>query len=145
MEKQKLGLAIICSGTGFEARAIRFLEEQLGWKEGLDYDLIAKPGSVHSLAADGKKFRHHQQSLVDDIVFLVENHKLPRVVVLDHGSCAWFKELSEQDRAFSGQPQTAMLREALDYLRGLLPSGVQVEAWYGYGKEDGEIRFEKVA
>ena len=142
MNKSKETLAVVCSGTGFTSLAIRFIEEKNNLEE-KDYDLLAIPGSIHSLAIASRRFRLHRKVLEEQISFLVEKHGLKRVFVLEHENCAWFKELSESDKAFFEKSQDDVFKEALQLIQSLLPRNTLVEAWQAREKE-GKVEFEKL-
>jgi len=135
-------LVIVCSGTGFTSPAIRFIEEKCNLKE-KDYDLLAIPGSIHSLAISSRRLRPHRVALEGQINFLTEKHSLKNVLVIEHQDCAWFKELSETDKAFFDKTQDEIFQETLEFLKPLLPAGTAIKSWHASEKE-GKIEFNRL-
>lgn len=134
---QKKNLVIMCSGTGFTKDAIKFLADKIDEE---DFDLIAAPGGIQSLIVSSRQSRHHQRSLEEQIIFLLEKHKLSRIIVLEHRNCAFFKELSEYDRSFFERSQDDVFRDAIEELKKIIPSNITIEIWYG-DLEDKNVKF----
>lgn len=142
MNKFKDTLVIVCSGTGFTSLAVRFAEEKCNLEE-KDYDLLAIPGSIHSLAITSRRLRLYKTVLEEQIEFLLEKHGLKHIFVLEHADCAWFKELSETDKGFFEKSQDDVFKETLQFLKSMLPRNTLIEAWRAYKKEE-KVEFEKL-
>ncbi len=139
-------LVICCSSHIFLPYTREFVEKGLGLEPG-QYDLLAVPGGPQFLLLTEylPKFAWVGQRWVK---FLIERHRLKRVIVISHEDCAWYSEerfvpkflqkfgvgKSLKDR------QREDLREIVHALHALgLP--ISVEAYYAEKSSDGRVRF----
>jgi len=142
-------LVISCSSNAFYPFLREFLEKALGLAEG-SFDVLLVPGGGQFLlladylpkfAWAGRKW----------ISFLVERHRLSRVVVVAHDDCAWYAEERllpafllrfGHDTLSAAERQKRDLREIADSLRTLFPA-TSVEAWFAEKGADGILTFVK--
>ncbi len=146
VEPESTVLVICCSSNAFLPYTQEFLERQLGLGPG-SYDLLAVPGGPQFLLLTEylPKFAWVGHRWVK---FLVERHRLKRVIVISHEECAWYREerfvpqflqkfgvgKSLKDR------QREDLREIVHALHALgLP--ISVEAYYAEKSSDGKVHF----
>jgi hypothetical protein len=135
-------LVVTCSGTGCTHEVVKFLERAYELKE-YDYDILAIPGSIHSLGTASIATRPFKDAIDFFIRFLFESHQLTRIIVIDHDECTWFSYLKKQDSAFRKTTQQAMRDQLNASLIKKLPQGILYDCWY-VSKKDGEYMFEKV-
>lgn len=150
VEKESAVLVIACSSNAFLPYTQEFLEKQLGLAVG-SYDLLAVPGGPQFLLLTEylPKFAWVGHKWVK---FLVERHRLKRVIVLSHEDCAWYSEerlvpafLQKFGMGKSlKERQREDLREIVGALRNLaLP--VAIEAYYAEKGPGGFVRFQREA
>ncbi len=146
VEQESSVLVICCSSNLFLPYTQEFLEKQLGLGPGR-YDLLAVPGGPQFLLLTEylPKFAWVGQRWVK---FLVERHRLRRVIAISHEDCAWYSEerLVPQFLQKFGvgrslkERQREDLREIVQALRTLgLP--ISVEAYYAEKGADGRVHF----
>jgi hypothetical protein len=140
--KKKDTLVVTCSGTGCTHEVVKFLERSYELRE-CDYDLLAVPGSIHSLGGSSIAIRPFKETIDFFISFLVEHHLLTRVVAIDHDDCAWFSHLKQTDPAFKKVSQREMRDTLNARLLKKLYLGISFDCWF-VSKKDGEYMFEKV-
>jgi carbonic anhydrase len=137
-------VVVHCSDYRFQTVIRDFLQQ------GLDiasYDLLALPGGPHFASTAMEIVVPKQQQVgKDSLRFLIEQHDITRVILVDHSDCAFFRErlaffFSEPSPS---QKQLAKLRTACDVLRDWFPK-VTVEAYFAEAREDHLVRFTKVA
>lgn len=150
VEKESTVLVIACTSNVFLPYTREFLEKHLGLSEG-SYDLLAVPGGGQFLLLTEylPKFAWVGHRWVK---FLVERHRLRRVIVMAHQDCAWYSE-ERLVPAFLQkfgvgkslkERQREDLREIAHALRQLsLP--ITVEAYYAEKSADGFVQFTKEA
>ncbi len=148
VEKESVVLVIACNSNVFLPYTREFLEQHLGLSEG-SYDLLAVPGGPQFLLLTEylPKFAWVGHKWVK---FLVERHRLKRVIVFSHEDCAWYSE-ERLVPAFLQkfgvgkslkERQREDLREIVGALRNLsLP--IAVEAYYAEKGADGFVQFRK--
>ena len=78
--------AIYCSDGRIGAQTADFLSAGLGVPR---YDRVCLPGGPASLAGHPQAYVQ-QQGVVDELHFLVEAHKLERVILIAHEGCAFY-------------------------------------------------------
>lgn len=141
--KEKDTLVIMCSGTGFPQKVFGFLNRNYGLGE-IDYDLLAIPGGAYSLVLTAflPKFRWTAERWVK---FLTKEHRLKRIIVIDHEGCSWFKKLavSEPSLINKAAVQRLALNLAISALAHSVPEEIILEAWYA-SKKGSEVQFEKI-
>lgn len=149
-EQESAVLVICCSSNVFLPYTQEFLAKQLGLGPG-SYDLLAVPGGPQFLLLTEylPKFAWVGHRWVK---FLVERHRLKKVIVISHEDCAWYS-----DERFVPQflqklgvgrslkeRQREDLREIVHAL-GNLGLPISVEAYYAEKSPDGRVRFVKEA
>ncbi|MEM4217910.1 MAG: hypothetical protein QXZ09_07785 [Candidatus Methanomethylicaceae archaeon] len=162
VEPESSVLVICCSSNAFLPYTQEFLERQLGLGPG-NYDLLAVPGGPQFLLLTEylPKFAWVGHRWVK---FLIERHRLKRVIVISHEDCAWYSEerfvpqflhaarglhlrlpeAGEDARSRRSLAQREDLREIVHALHALeLP--ISVEAYYAEKSSDGRVRFQKEA
>ncbi len=130
-------LVVYCSDGRFVQQCDDFVEKTLKIE---DYDLLAVPGGPQFLCALEylPKLRWAGRRWLD---FLVEAHRLERVVLISHQDCGWYKRLHGGNDDHQAR-QMDDLRRARADLMETLPS-VRVDAYFA-SVEDGNVKFEPV-
>ncbi len=150
-EQQSSVLVITCTSNVFVPYVREFLEKHLGLPEGT-YDWLAVPGGPQFLLLTEylPKFAWVGQKWLK---FLIERHRLKRVIVISHEDCAWYNEerlLPAFLQKYGGldkslkERQKDDLREVTGILRNLL-APIAIEAYYAAKGSDGFIYFTKEA
>ena len=105
------------------------------------YDRVALPGGPACLA-DHQQAYVQTQGVVDELRFLIEVHKLQRIVLLAHEGCAFYAtRLELKDRRLELLQQADLVRAAA-FVRRI--TGIEtVEAYFARLGDDG-IVFETV-
>jgi hypothetical protein len=146
VEHESTVLVIACSSNAFLPYTQEFLEKQLGLGPGR-YDLLAVPGGPQFLLLTEylPKFAWVGHRWVK---FLVERHRLKRVIVISHEDCAWYSE-ERLVPAFLQkfgvgkslkERQREDLKEIVAALRNL---ALPVEAYYAEKGADGFVQFQR--
>lgn len=152
-------LFLDCAGSGMVRQMNNFFEENYEYEY---CDNLRPVGSIYSLLVNRtvvymneskKKFVLFRNSLIIAIDYLVNEHKLNKIVVVSEPKCALYKDLCFFDSInlidkFSSQKEA--FREALKRLRNFVTSitmrynyNLPIEAWYVIF-ENGRTVFEKV-
>lgn len=149
-ERESTVLVITCSSNVFLPYTQEFVEQGLGLPAG-SYDLLAVPGGPQFLLLTEylPKFAWVGHRWVK---FLVERHRLKRVIAISHEDCAWYSE-ERLVPAFLQkfgvgkslkERQREDLKEVVAALRNLsLP--VAMEAYYAEKGADGFVHFQREA
>jgi len=145
VEHESSVLVIACSSNVFLPYTQEFLEKHLGLGPG-QYDLLAVPGGPQFLLLTEylPKFAWVGHRWVK---FLVERHRLKRVIAIAHEDCAWYgaeqfvpQFLQKFAESSLKERQREDLREIVQALRALgLP--ITIEAYYAEKSPDGKVRF----
>lgn len=145
-EQESAVLVICCSSHVFLPYTQEFVEKGLGLSSG-QYDLLAVPGGPQFLLLTEylPKFAWVGHKWVK---FLVEHHRLKRVIAISHEDCAWYSEerfVPQFLQKFGvgrslKERQREDLREIVQALRNLgLP--ILIEAYYAEKSQEGRVRF----
>jgi hypothetical protein len=145
VEPESAVLVISCSSNAFLPYTQEFLEKHLGLGPGA-YDLLAVPGGPQFLLLTEylPKFAWVGHRWVK---FLVERHRLKRVIAIAHEDCAWYgaeqfvpQFLQKFAASSLKERQREDLRQIVQALRALgLP--ITIEAYYAEKSPDGKVRF----
>jgi hypothetical protein len=101
--------AIYCSDGRVGEHFDDFLQNGLGLPR---YDRIALPGGPAGLAGYAEA-RLEQDGLVDELRFLIEAHKLSRVVLIQHQNCAFYAaRLKVSDKQIEHLQRADLVRAA---------------------------------
>ena len=105
------------------------------------YDRVALPGGPASLAGHPES-RLEEQGVVDELKFLVEVHKLKRLVLIEHQACAFYAT-----RIGLSEPRLELVQKA-DLVRAAAFANrvtglVNIEGYFARLVE-GVVRFERV-
>jgi hypothetical protein len=130
--------AVYCSDGRVGEQFDDFLQNGLGLPR---YDRVALPGGPACLA--GHPQAHlEEQGVLDELQFLVEVHKLRRVVLIAHQSCAFYGT-----RLDLKEPRLELLQKA-DLVRAAAVvhrvTGLDAVEGYFARLNDGKITFESV-
>lgn len=105
------------------------------------YDRVALPGGPACLA--GHPQAHlEEQGVVDELKFLVEVHKLRRVVLIAHQGCAFYRTRLELDEPRLERVQRADLVRAAAFVHRV--TGVKAIEAYFLRLQDDRVTFETV-
>ncbi|HVU65174.1 MAG TPA: carbonic anhydrase [Phycisphaerales bacterium] len=130
--------ALYCSDGRIGEQFDDFLQTGLGLPR---YDRIALPGGPACLA--GHPQAHlEEQGVVDELRFLVEVHKLKRVVLIQHQSCAFYAARLELKEPRLELLQKADLVRAAAYVHRV--TGLDAVEAYFARLADGKMTFEPV-
>lgn len=132
-------VAVFCSDGRFGDQADEFLHKGLGLSQ---YDRVVLPGGPGSLAGHDRANVAAEGALAD-LRFLIEAHKLDRVVLIQHDGCAFYGQgLGLEAEAV--EPQQAVdLRKAAGLIREQTGVG-QIEGYFARRTDQERIVFEPV-
>jgi len=151
VEKISSVLVITCSSNAFMPYVSEFLEKQLGLPQG-SYDWLAVPGGPQFLLLTEylPKFAWVGQKWLK---FLIERHRLNRLIVISHEDCAWYKEerllpaffqkYGVLDKSLKDR-QKEDLRAVSAIVRDLV-TPIAIEAYYAEKGSDGFVHFTQEA
>lgn len=131
--------AVYCSDGRVGEHFDDFLQNGLGLPR---YDRVSLPGGPACLAG------HPQASLeekgvVDELHFLVEVHKLKRLVLIAHQACAFYTTRLELKDPRLELVQKADLVRAAAYVHRV--TGLdRIDAYFARITDDGAVRFEPI-
>lgn len=130
--------AIYCSDGRVGEQFDDFLMNGLGLPR---YDRVALPGGPACLA--GHTEAHVEEGgVVDELRFLVEVHKLSRVVLIQHSGCAFYSARLHLPNSLLEAQQKIDLVKSGQYIQRLT-SIKSVQGYYAR-IDDGKVRFEPV-
>ncbi len=152
MKPKRDTLVIMCSGPQDMNAFLNFTQSDSGLglgKEGITFDLLAIPGCVHSLnKSNSILFVEYLRALEGWINFLVNEHKIKRIILIDHPDCAWFEKLTEirLDKEMLKERLEEQSREFIQTSKALKFKfhEIIVESYKMYILEGDDIRFEKI-
>jgi hypothetical protein len=130
--------AIYCSDGRVGEHFDDFLQNGLGLPR---YDRVALPGGPACLA-NHPQAHLEEQGVVDELKFLVDAHRLKRVVLIAHQNCAFYvSRLELKDRRLELVQRSDLVRAAAVVHR---VTGIDdIDAWFAR-LGDGGIHFEPV-
>ncbi|MGC4032844.1 MAG: hypothetical protein QM754_14140 [Tepidisphaeraceae bacterium] len=105
------------------------------------YDRIALPGGPACMAGHAQA-RLEEQGVVDELNFLIEAHKLSRVVLIQHEGCAFYKGRLNVRQQSIEQLQIADLARAAFSIRHYTKLE-SIEGYFCRITESG-VKFEKI-
>ncbi|MBS0197485.1 MAG: hypothetical protein JSR77_12075 [Planctomycetes bacterium] len=130
--------AIYCSDGRLGEHFDDFLQQGLSLPR---YDRVTLPGGPACLA--GHPQAHlEEQGVVDELQFLVEVHKLKRVVLIAHSGCAFYGNRLELKEPRLELVQRADLVRAAAFVHRVTSLNA-IEAYFAR-LEEGRVRFEAV-
>ena len=130
--------AIYCSDGRVGEHFDDFLQHGLGLPR---YDRVTLPGGPACLA--GHPQAHlEEQGVVDELRFLVDVHGLKRLVLLQHGGCAFYKSRLELNEPRLELVQRADLVRSAAYCHRV--TGLDAIDAYFARLTEGRLRFERV-
>ncbi len=138
-EKNRIhAAAIYCSDGRLNEHFDDFLQNGLNLPR---YDRVALPGGPASLAGHPES-RLEEQGVVDELKFLVEVHKLKRLVLIEHQACAFYAA-----RIGLSEPRLELVQKA-DLVRAAAfanrVTGLENIEGYFARLVDGRVQFERV-
>src|SRR5688572_11417651 len=130
--------AVYCSDGRIGEQFDEFLQQGLGLPR---YDRVTLPGGPACLA--GHEQAHlEERGVVDELKFLVEVHKLSRVVLIAHQGCAFYGNRLKLEEPRLELVQRADLVRAAAYVHRV--TGLdRIEGYFARLRE-GHIEFEQV-
>lgn len=130
--------AVYCSDGRIGEQFDEFLQQGLGLPR---YDRVALPGGPACLA--GHEQAHlEERGVVDELKFLVEVHKLTRVVLIAHQGCAFYGSRLKLEEPRLELVQRADLVRAAAYVHRVTNID-RIEGYFARLR-DGHIEFEAV-
>ena len=137
-QKRIHAAAIYCSDGRFGEAFDDFLTRGLSLPK---YDRVALPGGPAALAGYSQA-RLAEEGVVDELKFLVDAHELDRVILIQHGGCAFYKgRLGVREQSLE-QLQKADLARAAYTVRHAI--GVTAIEGYFARPDPKGIQFEKI-
>lgn len=129
-------VVIHCSDHRFQAGFHEFLSEGL---QLVSYALLAVPGGGHFVTLENLMPKFSSVNF-HSLSFLLKRTRSPRVILIGHDDCLFFKERAQFffTEAEFNQKQIANLKKAQNALRERLP-GKHVELYFADSIEDGAI------
>jgi len=130
--------AIYCSDGRMGAHFDDFLSNGLKLPR---YDRVALPGGPAALA-EHPQTRLEHDAVADELKFLVEVHRLERIVLIQHQNCAFYTGRLKLSGVDVEKRQLEDLRRAADFVRRV--TEVQrIEAYFAR-QFDGHVGFEVI-
>ena len=137
-QKRIHAAAIYCSDGRFGEAFDEFLMKGLGLPK---VDRVALPGGPAALAGYSQA-RLAESGVIDELKFLVEAHELDRVILIQHGGCAFYKgRLNVREESLE-QLQKADLARAAYAVRHAIDVS-NIEGYFARPDPEG-IQFEKI-
>ena len=130
--------ALHCSDGRLGEHIDDFLHNVLGLPK---YDRLAIPGGAACLAGHFATYRE-EESLAEQLRFLIAAHRLRRVVLIAHEGCAHYIERLHVSPLQLHEMQLADLHKAVVRVQSL-GSHLDVEPIFAY-RHNAEVRFERV-
>ena len=130
--------AIYCSDGRVGEHFDEFLQQGLGLPR---YDRVALPGGPACLAGH-EQANLEERGVVDELKFLVEVHKLSRMILIGHQGCAFYTSTLNLEQPRLELVQRADLVRAAAYVHRITGLG-QIEGYFARLR-DGHIEFEQV-
>lgn len=128
--------AIYCSDGRVGEHFDDFVQNGLGIQR---YDRVALPGGPACLAGHAQA-RLEEQGVVDELKFLIEAHKLSKIILIQHEGCAFYEsrlkvrpqsieqlQIADLARAANSIRYWTSLQEIEGYLARRTPAGVVFE------------------
>ena len=106
------------------------------------YDRLALPGGPACLAASFPVY-HEEQSVIEQLRFLVKVHLLERVILIAHQDCAFYTERLHISLEQLEAQQCEDLRRASQRIESLFEH-LRVSAYFARKLPDGQIEFESL-
>lgn len=131
--------AIYCSDGRVGEHFDDFLQNGLALPR---YDRVALPGGPACLA--GHTEAHlEEQGVVDELKFLVDAHKLKRIVLIQHQGCAFYAQrLNLPEQHLEAQQKIDLVKSAI-FIRRI--TGIRrIEAWFA-ARDGKHIRFAPIS
>jgi hypothetical protein len=128
--------AVYCSDGRFGEQMDEFLHTSLGLPR---YDRVAVPGGAACLAGHLMVY-HEKNAMEQQLAFLIQAHRLSRVVLIAHENCGFYRGLWTGGKSVE-QQQADDLERAAELIRSRSP-GVIVESYFARRME-GRIAFER--
>lgn len=130
--------AIYCSDGRVGEHFDDFLQNGLGLPR---YDRVALPGGPASLA--GHTEAHVEEGgVVDELKFLVDVHKLQRIVLIQHSGCAFYSTRLHLPPSYVEPQQRIDLLKAALYIHRI--TGIQQVDAYFLRKTEEQMLFEEI-
>lgn len=130
--------AVYCSDGRIGEQFDDFLQNGLGLPR---YDRVALPGGPACLAGHPQA-NLEEKGVVDELHFLVEVHKLKKVILIAHQSCAFYSTRLELREPRLELLQKADLVRAAAYVHRV--TGLDAIEAYFARLVEGRVRFERV-
>jgi hypothetical protein len=136
-------LVIHCGDYRFQSALHEFLNSSLKLPS---YDLMVIPGGPLTLAADDPFPKYHWATW-KWLRFFIEQHKLTRLILIQHQDCGFYKAMSEHLNIAAGQlreRQEQDLRRVREAIGRELPQ-VAVDLYYAGWDASGRVVLASIA
>lgn len=130
--------AVYCSDGRYGEQFDEFLQQGLGLPR---YDRLAVPGGAACLARHFKLYRE-EEGVLAQLRFLVEVHRVERVVLIAHEGCAFYLQRLEVSPLQIESQQRDDMRKAVERVQSLGRS-LRIDGYFAR-IDRGRVRFERV-
>lgn len=138
-ETERVGAAAIyCSDGRYNEQFDEFLHEQLGLPR---YDRLVVPGGPAALAGHISAYRE-EETVTEALRFLIESHRLERVVMIAHAGCGFYLKRLMVSEAMVRRRQEEDLAKAAERV-AMVSGRVRVETYIASVIE-GRVGIERV-
>ena len=136
-------LVVRCSDHRLRTHFEELLQDGLGLRPN-SYDLLVVPGGPQFLFADDLVMPKYAWAGNNWLKFLVENHRLKKIIFLAHYGCGWYKFLNSGEHALDilKEKQLADLRKIPEKIKRILPH-VEIKMFYAQPHEE-HVRFLEI-
>lgn len=124
--------AVFCSDGRFSEHTNEFLINGLGLKR---CDLVVLPGGPARLIGLGQS-SIEKRTVLAELKFLVDAHKLNRIILIQHESCAFYKHHTKLEGDALRPRQAADLREAVRTITATTGK-IDIECYHARPTPDG--------
>lgn len=131
--------AVYCSDGRFGEQFDEFMHNGLGLPR---YDRLAVPGGAACLARHFSTYRE-EEGVGEQLRFLVEVHKLERIVLIAHEGCAFYTERLNVSPLQLESQQSEDIQKAVKRVREI-GSNLLVEAFFARKSRKGPIQFKPI-
>ncbi|OHA14779.1 MAG: hypothetical protein A3G49_03570 [Candidatus Sungbacteria bacterium RIFCSPLOWO2_12_FULL_41_11] len=137
-------VVVHCSDPGFQEAFRLFLKGELGIEH---YAPIVVPGSVSSVAPE-LVMPKHLKTLKDNIEFMIERGKTPKLILINHEDCKMYAKLHKAVARVLKLKQANDLVKAASLFKKLIPVLTHVNVYMARldeeKKDENKIYFEKI-
>jgi hypothetical protein len=131
--------AVYCSDGRFGHQFDDLLQNALKLPR---YDRLAVPDGAACIASHYSTYRE-EEGVVEQLRFLIEVHRLERIVLIAHENCAFYLERLNVSPLQLETQQIEDMQKAVRRVQSL-SNELQVDAYFARIRSDRTVRFERV-